>query len=70
MWIVQMPIDDWENATCTCPMFSKNYICKHTLGIAIQLKKFAVVVEEAKSVPIGEKRKRGRPKLAKALLRQ
>ena len=43
-------------------------VCKHIFGVAIRSKK-AKVPAEAKDVPIGLKRKRGRPKTArKALL--
>ena len=43
------------------PYFLKNYKCKHVEGIAIRLK-MVDPPSEAKSVPLGEKRKRGRPK--------
>jgi hypothetical protein len=70
LWYLEMTDDDWEKATCTCPIFLKQYVCKHILGIAIRLKMYSIP-DVAKSVPIGEKRKRGRPALAKkALLRQ
>ena len=58
------------SATCTCPAYQKQYICKHTLGIAIRTNKYDPCAQ-AKNVPIGQKPKRGRPALAKrALLRQ
>jgi len=70
LWFVQIESQQWENGSCTCPGFLKNYICKHLLGIAITEKYFQVQ-PEAKNVPIGQKRKRGRPsKATKALLRQ
>lgn len=62
--------DEWLNGTCNCPIFLKSYMCKHVLGIAICLKLFQPRFE-AKQIPLGQKRKRGRPKLAKkALIRQ
>lgn len=68
--LVEMPTGDWEASTCSCSNFQKEYICEHTLGLAVKLKLFHVT-PEAKNVPIGEKRKRGRPALAKrALLTQ
>jgi len=41
--------------------FRKNYKCKHSLGIAL-LQKKVDCPPEAKNVPIGERRQRGRPK--------
>ena len=66
-WIVQFPEEkdgDLSEGVCTCPHFFKNYVCKHILGVAIRSKKFKVPAE-AKDVPIGLKRKRGRPKSAR-----
>jgi len=70
IWKMEMEGEDWESATCTCPSYWKNYICKHILGIAIRLNIFSVI-PAAKNVPLGQKRKRGRPaKAKKALLKQ
>lgn len=68
-WEVQLPQDDfdWLNGTCNCPDYLRNYVCKHLAGLAIRLK----LVEpptEARNVPIGEKRRRGRPTKAKKAL--
>lgn len=61
---------DWINGTCNCPIFLKDYMCKHVYGIAICLK-LVVPRIEAKQIPLGQRRKRGRPKLAqKALIKQ
>ena len=58
---------NWKDSECNCIDFCKNYKCKHVLGIAIRLKKVEVP-PAAKNVPLGEKRKRGRPsKASKAL---
>lgn len=61
---------NWANAFCVCTDGLKKYLCEHIVGIALRFK----VVEaptEAKSIPIGQKRKRGRPAKAKqALTRQ
>ena len=60
--------DDWRNAKCSCPIFMKKYICKHIVGMAI-LKNLVEVPDEAKTVPLGQKRKRGRPaRVTKAIL--
>ncbi len=65
VWIVSLPNDEdmtvkWKEGTCTCPCFLKKYICKHVIGISIRLK-YIKPPPAAKQVPIGEKRKRGRP---------
>ena len=55
------------SVTCTCPFFIKKRQCKHALGIKIRRKEVAVP-PEAKSVPLGQRRKRGRPSKAKQAL--
>ena len=61
---------NWRNSSCTCAIFLKSYVCKHVIGIAIRLG-LAEAPLEAKNVPLGQKRKRGRPSRAKpALIRQ
>jgi len=61
---------EWRSATCTCPSFLKNYICKHIIGMSVRLK-YCKAPPEAKNVAIGAKRKRGRPsKVKKALIKQ
>lgn len=52
---------------CDCSSFFKLYMCEHVLGIALRMK-FVIAPVEAKSLPLGQKRKRGRPGLAKAAL--
>ena len=55
-----------------CPSFQKNFICKHSLGLAVNLK-HVKVPENAKYdiAQIGQKPKRGRPpKATKALMIQ
>lgn len=55
---------------CNCPAFLKEYMCKHIIGLSIRMK-FVSAPAEAKSIPIGQKRKRGRPaKNKKALMIQ
>lgn len=71
-WEVIIPkkSDDWLTGTCSCPAFLKQYLCKHLLGLAIRLK-YVEPPPEARNIPIGQKRKRGRPtKSKKALLVQ
>jgi len=51
-------------------MHLKQYKCKHVYGVDIY-QKLIEAPEQTKTVPIGQKRKRGRPALArKALLPQ
>lgn len=66
-YTVEMPSNDWRKGTCTCPSFYKKFICKHLVGMAMRYK----LVEPplaAKTVPLGQKRKRGRPRKAKHAL--
>ena len=72
VWITTLPQDQakWKDGVCTCPAFFKDYLCKHILGLAIR-RKDVKPPPAAKQIPIGQKRKRGRPiKATKALLRK
>lgn len=65
IWAVNLHKD-----TCTCREFFKKYICKHLVGLQYKLQ-IIPPPDAAKSLPLGEKRKRGRPKKAlKALIIQ
>lgn len=69
-WQVDTSNEDCKKWTCNCPAFMKSYMCKHVVGVALRLK-LAIAPDEAKIVPIGTKRKKGRPaKAKKALLVQ
>ncbi len=58
------------SSQCNCPKFYKLYKCKHIIGIASRLKLLEIPMQ-AKTIELGNKRKRGRPILAKpALIRQ
>ncbi|KAJ8957793.1 hypothetical protein NQ314_006468 [Rhamnusium bicolor] len=62
--------DDWINAECDCPTYFKMLICKHIVRLAIRLK-LTTPSPEAKAIPVGVKRHRGRPaKSKRALLDQ
>ena len=52
---------------CTCPVFVKKRLCKHSLGFQI-MRGDVVAPTQAKTVPLGQKRKRGRPKKASSAL--
>ncbi len=70
LWFVEFPDTDWTHAKCSCETYLKKFLCRHVIGIAMRLK-FFNVCQAAKNIPIGQKRKRGRPALAKrALLTQ
>ena len=65
--------DNWneKKIICDCPKFQKNFICKHSIGIAVRLN-MAKVTQDAKYAltQIGKLPKRGRPpKAVKALIR-
>ena len=45
---------------CSCPSGSKKYFCKHSVGLAIKFK-HGKIPYSAKSVPLNEKRFRGKP---------
>ena len=58
--------EDWRVDQCThglCVIYFKEYVCKHLIGIVILLNK-AIVQAQAKTIPIAQKRKPGRPRLA------
>ena len=57
VWMVGRKNNGWF---CTCRVGIKCGHCKHTLGMAI-VKGHVDCPEEAKTVPIGRKRTRGRP---------
>ncbi|KAK7577988.1 hypothetical protein V9T40_010193 [Parthenolecanium corni] len=65
LWTINK--NDIKDSNCTCPYFLKNASCKHTLGMLIRLKLVAPP-PRAKTVPLGQKRKRGCPTKAKRAL--
>lgn len=66
--MVDIPDDDsWTNGTCSCPVFLKQYVSKRLIGVAIRLRK-AKPLAAVKTIPNGQKRRRGRPKLANIAL--
>jgi hypothetical protein len=67
LWVISMDASNWENAKCNCPQFLKEDQCKHSLGLAIRLR-LAQAPPEAKTIPFGQRRKRGRPARAKTAL--
>jgi hypothetical protein len=53
--------DNWKQGKCTIPYFLKKYTSMHLVGLAIRLK-YVKPLPVAKDIPIGQRRKRGRPK--------
>ena len=45
---------------CSCPSGSRKYLCKHSVGLATKFK-HREIPDSAKSVPLNEKRSRGKP---------
>ena len=58
MWKITFPNDDWTSSTCTCPVFQKQYYCKHWLGVAVRKK---LITVSKKTTTILVKPSRGRP---------
>ena len=52
--------EDGEFFKCSCGAGQKKYFCKHNIGLSIKFKNY-VIPDTAKSVPLAQKRKRGRP---------
>lgn len=67
VWMINIDCKDLNLSKCTCPYFLKHLNCKHVLGMKIRLK-LVDVPTEAKLIPLGQKRKRGRPAKAKKAL--
>lgn len=59
--------DNWLFGECDCSDGFKLFVCQHMVGIALRLK-VTVAPSEAKTIPIGQKRKPGRPSKSKPAL--
>lgn len=59
--------NNWHDGKCDCATFFKTYTCEHVIGISLRMK-FIKAPDEAKVIPLGQKRKRGRPAKAKGAL--
>ena len=73
LWRTKIIESDWKQSSCTCPFFTKNYKCKHIIGISNRLRftGYPKIPLESITIMPEERRKRGRPALAKgALIRQ
>ena len=56
---------EWSKSTCTCCYFLKNYSCYHVLVMALKLE-FTEIPFKFRNVPILQKKKPGRKKIAKS----
>jgi hypothetical protein len=66
IWTTNLPTDKekWIDGKCNYHAYFKKRICKHVVGVTIRTK-IAVPPTEAKAIPTGAKRRRGRPAKAK-----
>lgn len=58
----------WMDATCTCPAFDADYMCKHIIGIAHQIEILQKPDKDYDDEPIFGRAKKGRPKRASGAL--
>ena len=62
-WKITINKDNWKLSTCTCPIYFKQYICKHIIGFSILLKIVGKQMpNNARDDVIGSQRGRGRPR--------
>jgi hypothetical protein len=61
--------DRGDYYSCSCASYKKNYKCAHSLGALVREKRVRVP-SVAKTVPIGQRRKRGRPSRARPALQR
>lgn len=66
VWKVSFPktIGDWYEATCSCPSFCKNYMCKHIISIARELDVIVDPKPNYHNKALFGKPKKGKPKKA------
>lgn len=65
-------VNDWIHAKCTCPAYTKNYMCKHILAVAYRMEALSPPDSLLKQyeTPAPKKNPVGRPRKAtKALIR-
>lgn len=59
--------ENWVFGDCDCENGFKLFVCEHMIGIALRLKAVTAPIQ-AKTIPIGQKRKPGRPKKSRPAL--
>lgn len=67
VWETTIKKSNVLHSTCTCPAYLKRLTCKHIVGMCIRLQ-LVNVPDSAKNIPLGQKRKRGRPGRARRAL--
>jgi hypothetical protein len=67
--IVDFNEKNWKLSSCTCPPYSKKYICKHVIYIAVR-NKVITFPASAKAIEIPMKSTQGRPAKAKPALQR
>lgn len=60
---------NWQDGTCTCPVYQLDFVCKHLVATAIRTK-VVKPPDFVKARPLEKKRKRGRPPLARDALKK
>jgi hypothetical protein len=69
IWYIVPCETNWKLGKCSCPYYTKNFMCKHLIAISATLRLEGCVIPLlAKTVPLGQKRKRGAPAKAKKAL--
>ena len=41
IWRIRYNMDDWSQSSCSCPVFIREYCCKHVIGIGMKKKNTA-----------------------------
>ncbi|CAF3298624.1 unnamed protein product [Rotaria sp. Silwood2] len=59
-WLTFNEFLEWQQS-CTCPVGTKTYSCKHSVGLGILFNLYEVS-EKTRIQPLGKRKTRGRPK--------
>ena len=59
--LVKLDKNNWKLSSCTCKWYLKHYMCKHIIVVAVR-KNLYTLDPRAEQIPVGQNRKRGRPK--------
>lgn len=67
-WTVEVSSTNWQSKSlCDCPIFLKNYACKHVVGIAL-LERYCEPPKNALAISLKQKKSKGRKPKAKSAL--
>ena len=39
-------MDDWSQSSCSCPVFIREYCCKHVIGIGMKKQKYSIQIQQ------------------------